>query len=161
MDLWNIKTIQEILEKNNFSFSKSLGQNFLINKNVCPEMADEAVGDGEVCAIEIGAGIGILTKELALRAKKVLSVEIDQRLLPVLDETLSEFDNVEILNADILKIDINELLEEKFKGEDVIVCANLPYYITSPVIMHFLESKSRIKSMTFMVQKEAADRLCA
>ena len=160
-ELWNIKTIKEILQKHHFNFSKSLGQNFLVNPNVCPKMADEAVQKKSDCVIEIGPGIGILTKELALRAKRVLSVEIDERLLPVLEETLGEFDNVEILHGDILKLDINKLLEEKFPGEDVVVCANLPYYITSPVIMHFLESRSTIKSLTFMVQKEAADRLCA
>lgn len=160
-DLWDIKNIREILEKHNFNFSKSLGQNFLVNRNVCPEMARQAVESGEVSVIEVGPGIGILTKELAMCAKKVLSVEIDTRLLPVLEETLAEFDNVEILNADILKLDINELINEKFSGEDVVVCANLPYYITSPVIMHFLESKSSLKSLTVMVQKEAADRLCA
>ncbi|MBQ7579791.1 MAG: 16S rRNA (adenine(1518)-N(6)/adenine(1519)-N(6))-dimethyltransferase RsmA [Clostridia bacterium] len=160
-ELWDIKIIREILERHRFNFSKSLGQNFLVNRNICPAMAQEAVENGEVSAIEIGPGIGILTQELALRAKKVLAVEIDTRLLPVLDETLAQFDNVEILNADILKLDIPSLIEEKFSGEDVVVCANLPYYITSPVIMHFLESKSRIKSLTVMVQKEAADRLCA
>lgn len=160
-ELWDIKNIREILERHRFNFAKSLGQNFLVNKNVCPAMAQEAVENSDVSVIEVGPGIGILTQELALRAKKVLAVEIDTRLLPVLEETLAEFDNVEILNADILKLDIPSLIEEKFSGEDVVVCANLPYYITSPVIMHFLESKSSIKSLTVMVQKEAADRLCA
>ena len=94
-NLWDINTIKEILEKNNFNFSKSLGQNFLINRNVCPEMAESAISDDNTCAIEVGPGIGILTKELALRSKKVVTVEIDKRLMPVLDETLEDFDNVE------------------------------------------------------------------
>lgn len=160
-NLWDINVIKEILEKNNFNFSKSLGQNFLINKNICPQMAESAIIDENTCAIEVGPGIGILTKELALRSKKVATVEIDKRLLPVLDETLEEFDNIEIINDDILKIDVNRLIEEKFNGEDVIVCANLPYYITSPVIMHFLENHAKVRNITVMVQKEAADRLCA
>ena len=160
-NLWDIKTIKEVLEKNNFNFSKSLGQNFLINPDVCPEMADCAVESSNMSAIEVGPGIGILTKELALRAKKVVSVEIDARLLPVLDETLEEFDNIEIVNDDILKIDVNKLIEEKFDGEDIVVCANLPYYITSPVIMHFLENHAKVKKLIVMVQKEVADRLCA
>ena len=160
-DLWEINTVRDVLERNNFKFSKSLGQNFLINPTVCPNMAESALHDNETSALEIGPGIGILTKELALRAKKVVSVEIDNRLMPVLDETVGEFENLEIVNDDILKIDINRLIEEKFDGEDVVVCANLPYYITSPVIMYILESRAKIRNMTVMVQKEAADRLCA
>lgn len=159
--LWDIKTIKKILERNNFNFSKSLGQNFLIDKTVCPKMAQYALPDSGFSAIEIGPGIGILTKELALRAKKVVCVEIDKRLLKVLDETLGDFDNIEIINGDILKIDIDSLIEEKFNAEEIVVCANLPYYITSPVIMYFLENKAPVKSLTLMVQKEAADRLCA
>lgn len=159
--LWDINTIKRILEKNKFNFSKSLGQNFLIDKTVCPKMAECALPDSSFSAIEIGPGIGILSKELALRAKKVVCVEIDKRLLNVLDETLADFDNIEIINDDILKININNLIEEKFEGEDVVVCANLPYYITSPIIMYFLESKANVNSLTLMVQKEAADRLCA
>ena len=160
MELWDINTIKRILEKNQFRFSKSLGQNFLTNPSVCPQMAEYALENAD-SVIEVGPGIGILTKELCLRAKKVVSVEIDKRLLPVLNETVGEFDNLEIVNEDILKTDINKMIEEKFSGENVAVCANLPYYITSPVIMYFLESRAKVKNLTVMVQKEAADRLCA
>ena len=118
--------------------------------------AREGVG-----VIEVGPGIGVLTYELAQRADKVAAIELDKRLLPVLEETLEEFDNVKIINGDVLKIDLHKLIEEEFKGLDVVVCANLPYYITSPVIMKLLEDRLPIKSITVMVQKEAADRLCA
>lgn len=160
-NLWDINTVKRVLNENGFHFSKALGQNFLINPDVCPRMAEYALSDGVSCAIEIGAGVGILTTELAKRAKKVVSVELDSRLMPVLDKTLAEFDNVEIINDDIMKLDINSLIKEKFGDEKVCVCANLPYYITSPIIMFFLESKAKIENMTVMVQKEAADRICA
>lgn len=160
-NLWEINTIKDIMTRHGFQFSKSLGQNFLINPTVCPQMAEQAISDGVTCVIEIGAGVGILTAELAKRAKKVVSIEVDSALLPVLEETLADFDNVEVINADVLKTDINRLIEEKFPGEKVAVCANLPYYITSPIIMYFLEEKAKIENMTVMVQKEAADRLCA
>lgn len=160
-NLWEINTIKDIMTRHGFQFSKSLGQNFLINPTVCPQMAQQAISDGVTCVIEIGAGVGILTAELAKRAKKVVSIEVDSALLPVLEETLADFDNVEVINADVLKTDINRLIEEKFPGEKVAVCANLPYYITSPIIMYFLEEKAKIENMTVMVQKEAADRLCA
>lgn len=161
-ELSDAGTIKNILEKHGFSFSKSLGQNFLINPAVCPAMADEAVlsdGDG---IIEIGAGIGVLTAELCRRAKKVVSVELDKRLLPVLNETLAGFDNIEIVNGDILKVDLHKLIEEKLGGcKNISVCANLPYYITSPVIMRLLEEKLPIRQIIVMVQREAADRLAA
>lgn len=161
-ELSDAGTIKKILEKHGFSFSKSLGQNFLINPAVCPAMADEAVTDSETGVIEIGAGIGVLTAELCKRAKKVVSVELDKRLLPVLNETLSDFDNIEIVNEDILKVDLHKLIEEKFSDcKSICVCANLPYYITSPVIMRLLEEKLPIKQIIVMVQREAADRLTA
>lgn len=160
-NLSNINTIKDVLSRNGFSFSKSLGQNFLINPTVCPKMAEMGGADSGVGVIEIGAGIGVLTAELAQLADKVVSIEIDKRLMPVLNETLEDFDNIEIVNADVMDIDLHSLIEEKFKGLDVVVCANLPYYITSPIIMMLLESKLPIKSITVMVQKEAADRLCA
>ena len=147
-NLWEIGTIKDIMTRHGFQFSKSLGQNFLINPTVCPQMAEYALSDGATCAIEIGAGVGILTAELAKRAKKVISIEVDSALLPVLEETLADFDNVEVINADVLKTDINALIEEKFPGEKVAVCANLPYYITSPIIMYFLENKANIENMT-------------
>lgn len=111
--------------------------------------------------IEVGPGIGVLTVELAALADKVVSVELDKRLLPVLEETLAEFDNVKVVNDDIMEIDLKKLIEEEFEGLDVVVCANLPYYITSPVIMRLLEERLQIRSITVMVQKEAAQRICA
>ena len=160
-NLSDIGTIKSLLESNGFHFSKSLGQNFLTDETVCPRMADEAVSDGETAVLEIGPGIGVLTKELALRSEKVVSVELDKRLLPILSKTLGEFDNIEIINDDILKIDLHRLIEEKFSGRKVSVCANLPYYITSPVIMRLLESRLPVEKIVVMVQKEAADRICA
>lgn len=161
MELSNIGTIKEILGKYGFTFSKSLGQNFLINPSVCPRMAEYGGAEKGVGVIEVGPGIGVLTCELAKRADKVVAVELDKRLLPVLDETLAEFDNVKVVNDDILKIDLKKLIEEEFNGMEVVVCANLPYYITSPVIMKLLEDRLPIKSLTVMVQKEAAQRICA
>lgn len=117
--------------------------------------------DGESGVIEVGPGIGVLTAELAKRAKKVVSVELDKRLLPILGETLADFDNVKIINDDILKIDLKKLIAEEFAGMDVYICANLPYYITSPVIMALLEGNLPVKALTVMVQKEAAQRICA
>ncbi len=159
--LSDIGTIKQILSKYGFSFSKALGQNFLINPSVCPRMAEMGGAREGVGVIEVGPGIGVLTYELAKRADKVIAIELDKRLLPVLDETLAEFDNVKVVNDDVLKIDLKKLIEEEFDGLDVVVCANLPYYITSPVIMKLLEEKLPIQSITVMVQKEAADRLCA
>lgn len=160
-NLSDISVIREVMEKHGFNFSKALGQNFLINPSVCPRMAEAAITEENMGVIEIGAGVGVLTAELAKRAEKVVCVELDSRLLPVLDETLSDFDNVEIVNADVMKVDLHELIKEKFQGMKVVVCANLPYYITSPIITMLLESKLPIESITVMVQKEAADRLCA
>lgn len=161
MRLSDPKTIKEVLTKNGFQFKKSLGQNFLINPSVCPKMADNAVANGEEAVIEIGPGIGVLTAELAKRAKNVVCIEIDERLRPVLSETLAEFNNVEVIFGDCMKLDIAAIIEERFKGKKVSVCANLPYYITSPIIMMLLESRLPITSVTVMVQKEAADRICA
>lgn len=160
-DLSNIGVIKDVLRRHGFTFSKSLGQNFLVNPSVCPRMAEMCGADEETGVLEIGTGIGVLTAELAKRAKKVVCVELDTRLLPVLDETLSDFDNVEIINDDIMKIDLAKLMQEKFAGMRVCVCANLPYYITSPVLMLLLESGLPFYAVTVMVQKEAADRLCA
>lgn len=159
-NLSDIGVIKRVMEKHGFNFSKALGQNFLINPTVCPRMAEMCGADGNTGVIEVGAGVGVLTAELAKRAKKVVCVELDTRLLPVLDETLADFDNIEIVNADIMKIDLKALIEEKFEGMKVVVCANLPYYITSPVITLLLESKLPIEAVTVMIQKEAADRLC-
>ena len=159
-NLSDISVIRSVLEKHGLNFSKALGQNFLINPSVCPRMAEYSLADENTGVIEIGAGIGVLTAELAKIAKKVVCVELDTRLLPILDETLADFDNIEIVNADVMKTDLKALIEEKFQGMDVVVCANLPYYITSPVITMLLESRLPIKAVTVMIQKEASDRLC-
>ncbi len=158
--LSDIKVIRTVLEKHGFNFSKALGQNFLINPSVCPRMAEICGADENTGVIEVGAGVGVLTAELAKRAKKVVSIELDTRLLPVLQETLGEFDNIEVVNADIMKVNLHELIKEKFGDMKVVVCANLPYYITSPVITMLLESRLPIDSITVMIQKEAADRFC-
>ena len=160
-NLSDISVIKSVLSRHGFTFSKALGQNFIINPGVCPRIAEEGGAGEGVGVLEVGAGIGVLTAELAKRASKVVCVELDTRLLPVLDETLGEFDNVKIINGDILKVDIHRILEDEFGNMPVVVCANLPYYITSPVIMRLLESRLRIDSVTVMVQKEAAVRLCA
>ncbi len=161
MNLTNIGTVKEILSRHGFSFSKGLGQNFIINPDICPKIAE----NGNACkgfgVLEIGTGIGVLTAELAKRADKVTAVEIDTRLLPILEETLADFDNVKVINEDVMKCDLHKLIEEEFGGLRVAVCANLPYYITSPIIMMLLESRLPIESITVMVQKEAAQRLCA
>lgn len=155
------RKIKAILERHGFAFSKSLGQNFIIDDKICPKMAELSGIDENFCVIEVGPGIGVLTYELSKRAKKVIAIELDKRLIPVLEETLADCGNVKVINADVLKIDLDRLIEDEFGGKDVFVCANLPYYITSPVIMRFLESGLPINSMTFMVQKEAAERICA
>lgn len=160
-NLSNIGVIKDVLERHNFTFSKALGQNFLINPSVCPKIAEMGNAKKGFGVIEIGTGIGVLTNELAKRADKVVAIEIDDRLLPVLEETLAEYDNVKVINADVMKTDLHKIIDEEFKGLDVAVCANLPYYITSPILMMLLEERLPIKSVTVMVQKEAAARLCA
>lgn len=160
-NLSNIGTIKDILSRHGFSFSKALGQNFLVNPSVCPKIAEMGNAREGFGIIEIGTGIGVLTHELAKRAEKVVAVEIDSRLIPILEETLAEHKNVKVINADIMKTDLLKIIKEEFEGLEVAVCANLPYYITSPIIMSLLEKRLPIKSITVMVQKEAADRLCA
>lgn len=161
MNLSDINTVRSLLQKNGFTFKKSLGQNFLINPDVCPEMAAAAC-DKNTGVIEIGPGIGVLTAELSARAKRVVAIELDERLKKILPVTLSECDNVEIIYGDVMKTDLKGLIAEKFADcERVAVCANLPYYITSPIVMGLLESRLPIDSITVMVQKEAAERLCA
>ena len=161
MNLSDINTVRALLQKNGFTFKKSLGQNFLINPAVCPAMADAAC-DNQSGVIEIGPGIGVLTAELSARAKRVVAIELDERLKKILPATLSDCENVEIIYGDVLKTDLKKLITEKFSDcERVAVCANLPYYITSPIVMTLLESRLPIDSITVMVQKEAAERLCA
>ena len=162
MNLYDFNTINRILTSHGFTFSKALGQNFIIDSEVCPEMASHLAANDKTGVIEIGPGIGVLTKELCRVAGKVIAIELDKRLFPVLDETLSEFSNLEIIEGDALKLDLNALIAEKFSDmSSVKVCANLPYYITSPVIMTLLESKLPIEEIVVMVQKEAAERFCA
>ena len=160
-NLSNIGVVKDILNRHGFSFSKGLGQNFLINPSVCPRMAEMGNAKEGWGIIEIGAGFGVLTVELAQRADKVVCVEIDSRLLPILDETLADFNNIKIVNEDVLKVDLAELIKQEFPGKKVAICANLPYYITSPIIMNILEAHLPIESLTVMVQKEAAQRICA
>lgn len=160
-NLSNIGVIKDLMNRYGFNFSKSLGQNFLINPSVCPRIAELGNANENFGIIEIGTGFGVLTCELAKRAKKVVAIEIDSRLIPVLNETLAEYDNVKIINEDVLKVDLIKLIQDEFKGLDAAVCANLPYYLTSPIIMTLLEKRLPIKSITVMVQKEAGERLCA
>ncbi len=159
--LTDIGVIKDIFRRHGFSFSKTLGQNFLVNPSVCPRIAEMGNAKKGFGVIEIGTGIGVLTHELAKRADKVVAIEIDSRLIPVLEETLSEHKNVTVINADVMETDLNAVIEEHFKGMEVAVCANLPYYITSPIIMMLLESRLPISTITVMVQKEAGTRLCA
>lgn len=159
--LSDLSTMREILSRHGFTFSKALGQNFLINPSVCPRMAEMCGADSESGALEIGPGIGVLTRELAKRTKKTVAIELDTRLLPVLAETLADYPNASVIHGDVMKLDLKKILQEEFPNMKVAVCANLPYYITSPVIMKLLEEKLPITSLTVMVQKEAADRICA
>lgn len=160
-NLTNISVIKDILTRHGFNFSKGLGQNFLINPTVCPKIAEMGNAQKGYGILEIGTGFGVLTNELAKRCDKVVAIEIDNRLIPILHETLSEFDNIKIINADIMKVDLIQIIQNEFNGLKVSVCANLPYYITSPIIMMLLENNLPIESITVMVQKEAGQRLCA
>ena len=159
--LTDIGYIRDVLERHGFHFSKKLGQNFLVNPSVCPRMAEACGASAESGVLEIGPGIGVLTRELAQRAGRVVAIELDERLPPVLAETLAGQDNVEIVQGDCLKLDLAALIAEKFGDREVAVCANLPYYITSPIIMSLLESRLPVTNITVIVQKEAAQRLCA
>ena len=162
MNLYDYNTVNRILTSHGFTFSKALGQNFIVDPEVCPAMAEELSADDKTGALEVGPGIGVLTKELCKTCGKVVSIELDKRLFPVLKETLGEFDNLEIVEGDVLKLNLHEIIKEKFGDmNSVKVCANLPYYITSPVIMSLLEQKLPIDEIIVMVQKEAAERLTA
>ncbi|MCM1064655.1 MAG: 16S rRNA (adenine(1518)-N(6)/adenine(1519)-N(6))-dimethyltransferase RsmA [Eubacterium sp.] len=149
----------EILQKYNFNIQKRFGQNFLIDTNVLDRIVAAAEIAKEDCVLEIGPGIGTMTQYLAENAGEVVAVEIDKNLIPILEETLSGYGNVTVINGDILKLDIGRLVEEKNGGEPVKVVANLPYYITTPIIMELFESHVPLKSITVMVQKEVADRM--
>ena len=153
---------QEILKKYGFSLKKSLGQNFLIDPNVLRNIVSHAKLTKESAAIEIGPGIGALTEHLARTAGHVVAFEIDQRLLPVLEDTLSPYNNVEIVHSDILKADVLEVMKEKLSEyQDVMVVANLPYYVTTPILIKLLMDKLPIRGMVVMMQKEVADRITA
>ncbi|WP_343345735.1 16S rRNA (adenine(1518)-N(6)/adenine(1519)-N(6))-dimethyltransferase RsmA [Terrisporobacter petrolearius] len=155
------KATKEVVQKHNFKFSKSLGQNFLIDTNVIDRIIEGArVKEGDY-VIEVGPGIGTLTKEMGKTAQKVVAIEIDKTLIPILEETLSDFPNIEVINQDILKVDVQELVKEKLSGGPVKLIANLPYYITTPIVMKFLEEDIPVTDIVVMVQKEVADRMNA
>ena len=155
------KATKEVVQKHNFKFSKSLGQNFLIDTNVIDRILEGArVTEGDY-VIEVGPGIGTLTKEMGRTAEKVVAIEIDKTLIPILEETLADFPNIEVINQDILKVDVQELVKEKLNGGPVKLIANLPYYITTPIVMKFLEEDIPATDIVVMVQKEVADRMNA
>ena len=161
MALTDLSVIRDLCARYDFSLSKGFGQNFIINPGVCPRIAEASgIGPGWG-ALEIGPGIGVLTEQLAERADKVVSVEVDTRLQPLLAETMADHPNFKLVLGDVLKVDLAALLKAEFPGMPVAVCANLPYYITSPILMRLLEERLPIRSITVMVQKEAAQRLCA
>ena len=161
MNLCDIATIRNIMQAFGIGFRKELGQNFLTNGMVVSDIADSCAEDESSVILEIGPGIGVLTKELAERYEKVISLEIDKNLLPVLAYTLREYKNVEIINEDVMKADLDALLGQYFECGKVSVCANLPYYITTPILMKLLESRLPFEAITIMIQSEVADRLCA
>ncbi len=152
------KTV-EVLKKYNFNFQKKFGQNFLIDEHILEKIVDSAEITKEDCVLEIGPGIGTMTQYLAERAGKVIAVEIDKALIPILKDTLSEYGNVTIINEDVLKVDIKSLAEKENGGRPIKVVANLPYYITTPIVMGLFESHVPLDSITIMVQKEVAERM--
>lgn len=159
MDLTSPRVIKDIAERFDFNFSKGLGQNFLLDERVLDQIAEAA--DIEDGVLEVGPGFGVLTKRLCETGKKVVSVEIDRRLIPVLDFTLAEFDNVKIIERDILKTDVKELIDTELGGGKISVAANLPYYITTPIITKLIEERLPIKNIVVMVQREVAERIAA
>ena len=161
MKLTDISYVKELMRENGINFKKQFGQNFLINPEIPERIANDCQQDTESAILEIGPGIGTLTRSLCERFSRVLAVEIDTGLMPILKQTLADFDNVKVINQDILKTDIAAVIKEHFGNQKVSVCANLPYYITTPVIVKLLESSARFDTITVMVQKEVAIRLCA
>lgn len=159
--LYTPSRIKEILNHHGFTMTKSLGQNFLIDGNTVRGIVDGAGISKEDRILEIGPGIGTLTEELALRGKSVLAIEKDQRLKPILDETMADYDNVEILFSDVLKLDIKEEWEKRFGEDPVHIVANLPYYVTTPILGALFDLDLNLKTLTVMVQKEVAERMCA
>ena len=161
MDLCNLSTIKSIMADAGITFRKEFGQNFLTNRIIPEEIAENCADTSDRLILEIGPGIGCLTQELAMRYSKVVAVEIDKGLIPVLAKTLDEFDNITVINDDVMRIDIGELVDKYAEGRPVSVCANLPYYITTPILMRLLESGVKFSSITVMVQNEVAQRLAA
>ena len=161
MDLCNISVIKELMADAGITFRKEFGQNFLINRMIPEDIADGCTDRADSMILEIGPGVGCLTQELALRFPKVVAVEIDRGLIPVLARTLAEYDNVTVINEDVMKVDLKALVEQYSEGRAVSVCANLPYYITTPILMYLLESGVELEAITVMVQNEVASRLCA
>lgn len=161
MDLCNLSVIRSLMADEGIAFRKEFGQNFLINKIVPEDIADNCADSSDTMILEIGPGIGCLTKELAERYKKVVAIEIDKGLIPILSKTLADYNNVTVINDDVMKVDLSALVNEYSEGLPVAVCANLPYYITTPIIMGLLESGVKFTSITVMIQKEVADRLTA
>lgn len=156
------KRTTEILKKNGFSFKKSLGQNFLIDVNILENIIHQAGIDASAAAIEIGPGIGALTEQLAIHADKVIAYEIDQRLIPILEDTLKDYDNIQLINQDILKANVGEMIRDQSSPDQPVhVVANLPYYITTPILMKLLREKLPVTSFTVMLQKEVAERMAA
>ena len=161
MKLTSLNEVKNIMERHGLRFNKGYGQNFLINEAVPRRIAEECGADSGSGILEIGPGIGTLSAELCRIYKKVVAVEIDSNLIPALSETMAEFDNFKVINADVLKVDLPALIRDEFGDMPVTVCANLPYYITTPIIMGLLESECRFDNITVMIQKEVALRLCA
>jgi len=159
--LYSPSQVREVLDRHGFTFSKGLGQNFLIDGNIVRKIVRSADIGKDDYVLEIGPGMGTLTEELALNAKKVIALEIDERLRPVLAETLDPYDNVEVVYGDVLKLPLREIIEEKCGGQPVKVVANLPYYVTTPIIGRLIEENLPLKSISVMVQKEVADRMAA
>ncbi|MBQ8665502.1 MAG: 16S rRNA (adenine(1518)-N(6)/adenine(1519)-N(6))-dimethyltransferase RsmA [Lachnospiraceae bacterium] len=160
-DLGSAKSTANIINKYGFSFQKRFGQNFLIDEHVLDKIVDAALIGEEDGVIEIGPGIGTMTQRLCEAASKVVAIEIDKELIPILSETMSGYDNVKIINADVMKTDLDKLIRDEFSGMSVKVVANLPYYITTPIVMSLLENHLPVESITIMVQKEVAQRMQA
>ena len=161
MDLCNLSVIRELMADAGITFRKEFGQNFLTNRIIPEEIADNCADSSECMILEIGPGIGCLTQELAMRFRKVVAIEIDKGLIPILSRTMAEYDNVTVINDDVMKVDLAAIIKQYSEGMPVAVCANLPYYITTPILMRLLESGVHFTSITVMIQNEVAARLAA
>ena len=161
MNLCNPSVVRDLMAEEGITFRREFGQNFLIDQTVPERIADACADREDILILEIGPGIGCLTKELALRYERVVAIEIDNGLIPILAKTMAEFDNVRVVHGDVMEIDLAALIAEEAAGREVAVCANLPYYITTPILMRLLECGVRFSSITVMVQNEVAARLAA